>query len=62
MIPMAPFALIGFERIFPKNKLIFICIILLAAFLSLIYAWTLIPLNPMPLETYQNIVAALGNR
>jgi Gpi18-like mannosyltransferase len=62
MIPMAPFALIGFERVFPRNKLIFICIIILAAFLSLIYAWTLIPLNPMPLETYQNIVAALGNR
>lgn len=62
MIPMAPFALIGFERVFPRNKLIFICIIILAAFLCLIYAWTLIPLNPMPLETYQNIVAALGNR
>jgi len=55
MIPMVPFALIGFERIFPKNRIAFIFVIVLAAILSLIYTWIMIPLNPMPEETFQNI-------
>ncbi len=60
MIPMAPFALIGFEQIFPKNRCVFAGIILIAAVLALIYAWTSIPLNPMPEETFLAIKAALG--
>ena len=60
LLPLAPFALIGFSPIFPKNRVLFCCIIVIAALLALIYAWTLIPLNPMPLETYRSIVAALG--
>lgn len=61
LLPLAPFALIGFAPIFPKNRVLFACIIVIAAVLSLIYAWTLIPINPMPLETYGSIVAALGS-
>jgi hypothetical protein len=55
MIPMAPFALIGFEKIFPKNRIAFIAVIVIAAILSLIYTWTVIPINPMPEETYLRI-------
>jgi Gpi18-like mannosyltransferase len=55
MIPMAPFALIGFEKVFPKNRVAFIAIIVITAILSLIYAWTVIPINPMPEETYLRI-------
>jgi hypothetical protein len=55
MLPMAPFALIGFERVFPRNKIAFCCIIVLAAVLSIIYFWIMIPLNPMPEETYLRI-------
>lgn len=60
LLPLAPFALIGFERVFPRNRTIFIGIIVLAALLSLIYAWMTIPLNPMPEETYLAIRSALG--
>jgi Gpi18-like mannosyltransferase len=60
MIPMAPFALIGFEPVFPKNKFVFGGIVFIAAVLALIYAWTSIPLNPMPEETFLAIKAALG--
>jgi hypothetical protein len=60
LIPLAPFALIGFERIFPKNKMVFIFIIALAAILSLMYAWLTIPVNTMPEETFLKIRETLG--
>jgi hypothetical protein len=59
LLPLVPFALIGFERAFPRNKAVFIGIIVLAALLSLIYAWLMIPLNPMPEETYLAIRSVL---
>lgn len=59
MLPMAPFALIGFERVFPKNKILFAGIIVLVAVLAFIYAWTMIPLNPVPEEMYLGIRNAL---
>lgn len=61
MIPMAPFALIGFERIFPKNRVAFAILIVLTAFLSLMYAWTLIPHNSMPEDTFMRIREAIGS-
>ncbi len=59
MIPMVPFALIGFERVFPRNRAIFIGIIVLAVVFSLIYTWLTIPLNLMPEERYLAIRSVL---
>jgi hypothetical protein len=61
MLPMAPFALMAFENIFPKNKIAYICIILLAAVLSTIYAWTMIPTNLVSLDMYERIVATIAS-
>jgi hypothetical protein len=60
LLPLAPFALIGFERIFPKNKMVFIFIIVLAAILSLVYAWQTIQVNTMPEETFMRIKETIG--
>ncbi|MDD1715477.1 MAG: hypothetical protein LUQ01_00610 [Methanolinea sp.] len=61
MLPMAPFAIMAFENVFPKNKIAFFCIILLAAILSTIYAWTMIPTNLMPLDMFERIVATIAS-
>jgi len=61
MIPMAPFALMAFENFFPKNKTAYIFIILLAAMFSFIYAWTMIPTNLMPKETFTAILDVIAN-
>jgi hypothetical protein len=60
MLPIVPFALIGFERIFPKNRFAFTFIIVIAAILAVIYTWLMIPLNPMPEETFQRILDTLA--
>ncbi|HZD44255.1 MAG TPA: hypothetical protein VE134_09395, partial [Methanomicrobiales archaeon] len=61
MLPMAPFALMAFEGLFPKHKPVYVALIALAAILSFIYAWTMIPTNLMPEETFRMIIAALGH-
>ena len=60
MLPMVPFALIGFEKIFPENRPAFIILIIIAAILAILYTWIMIPLNPMPEETFQGILDTLA--
>jgi hypothetical protein len=60
MLPMAPFALMAFENLFPRNRILFAVIIMLTALLSIVYAWTMIPTNLMPEETFTRISEAIG--
>jgi Gpi18-like mannosyltransferase len=60
MLPMVPFALIGFEKIFPENRSLFVILIVIAAILAILYTWIMIPLNPMPEETFQGILDTLA--